>query len=199
MNPATTSAPFRNWRKQPDNATYPMSKEDGKTVKAIKRLMFGVHSMKLVISSCRYYENLKDANLDLLTILSAGIATVYASPFTSSQGLGPLDKRYQEFPDKENKQAHDDLMGARHEGYAHRDLTGEHATMHQIQVVVCADGSIDLRTQLSAYSNDVIPHIINLCVFQDERFTKDAHALLLGLQAKLKKPVGTYILGENYP
>jgi len=99
-------------------------KAEQKQVVALKRLIIAATTFDHVKLLCAHIESLGAETFTPLHVpLFAGVSVTYMKPFMRSDGLGPLPRKFQEFPDAVGHQkTHEDLKNGRDWYYAHRDM-----------------------------------------------------------------------------
>ena len=74
--------------------------------------------------------NIKELDDKLLYPLQTAVFVCYACPFTENKPFGKLPKKWTRFSNNKFKDAHDELIEARHEIFAHSDMS-----IRKIQIV----------------------------------------------------------------
>jgi hypothetical protein len=172
-----------------------------KKILQLKRLTFAQQSMQTVMEGC---ENAISSSLTAneRTIVSAGIAALYASPFTEGNGLGMLDKEFTEFKERNLADYHDNLMACRHRLFSHRDmlLTGTNSAgtverLHQLLIVIEPGGKCFLDSTRIKWSTSVFSKVKELAEFQCRRLGKKIEVLFPKVASQVNLPPGRHILG----
>ena len=190
-----------------------------KKILYLKRLIWAEQSMMLCIHGCRQLRDwyakiggrrLSSAESCRLGVMVAGVATLYSSPFTDANELGPLAPAFSQFSDPVLKSLHDTTIRMRHELYAHRDQRSSGATTdgdplvaHRINVHIDSSGKVEMRSSFNRWSAEGVRQALTLFEFQHARI----HIETVKMQAELlkwsekagNKPPGKYLLGETYP
>jgi hypothetical protein len=172
-----------------------------KKILQLKRLIFADQSMQTVMEGCaRAVASTLDENEKM--IFSAGIATLYASPFTSGNGLGALEKEFSEFEDKNLEEHHQTLMTCRHGLFSHRDMRikgtnskGTALTLHQLFVVVDSEGKHFIDSTRPKWAASVFPKVKKLAEFQHLRLCEKADLIYSEVASRTSRPPGRYALG----
>jgi|GEM_PF-4742240 len=166
-----------------------------KIIKQIKRLIYSSDSFQQIEALIEHMES-PDTKIDeiLYSAMISSVVTTYAVNFNQADGVGPLPKMYEKFDDPKIKEAHDKLLAARNQLYAHRDIhstkeTNERA--YRIEVWL-HDGMLLQRPYMIDISSDKLPEIKSLITFQRNRLQVD----LDGKLAQIINPNKEYIEGE---
>jgi len=86
--------------------------------------------MVLAIEGCKSALERKDLTHHEAVILSAGVVTLYASPFTEGCELGKLEEKYEKFINEDFKNTHEAVIVYRNCFIAHRDLSNDEVKVH---------------------------------------------------------------------
>ena len=181
--------------------------KDENRIQQLKQLGFAEQSMLVAKDACalaiRDDEKMNDSER---MIISAGMTTLYCSPFTQGNGIGTLDESYSRFQDSTFKSLHAALLDIRHRFYSHRDvdnavvvLEGVEIPFHEVIIRINHAGGAALGTPYIFFRKVHFIKIEKLCEFQADRLNKKQCKLLLQLQTRHKKPFGSYTLGKDYP
>ncbi len=171
-----------------------------KLILQVKRLAFANQSMLTVIDGCAKAFKSNSDESDRM-IISAGIAILYASPFTEGNGLGALENQFSEFDDKLLDDYHRTLMSCRNGIFCHRDMRmigkdgeGLDLPIHQIFVVVDTDGRHYIDSARPKWSNSVFPKVKTLAEFQQARISSKLDFVYEQLAAQTERSPGRYVL-----
>ncbi len=170
-----------------------MSKD--KIVKQIKRLIYVSDSFQQIEALIEHMES-PDTKIDetLYSAMISSVVTTYAMNFNQSDGVGPLPKMYEKFDDPSIKEAHDKLIAARNQLYAHRDIHSTKGTIekaYKIEVWL-KDGLLLQRPYMIDISASKLPEIRKLITHQRNRLQVD----LDGKLAQIINPNREYKEGE---
>lgn len=170
-----------------------MSKD--KIVKQIKRLIYASDSFQQIEALIEHMES-PDTKIDetLYSAMISSVVTTYAVNFNQSDGVGPLPKMYEKFDDPSIKEAHDKLLAARNQLYAHRDIhstKGQTEKAYKIEVWL-QDGLLLQRPHMIDISYRKLPEIKALITYQRNRLQTD----LDGKLAQIINPNKEYKEGE---
>lgn len=183
--------------------------KDERRISQLKRLMLAEQAMHLVIEGCKSGMTRKDYSKDEISNLTAGVVTLYASPFTENRNLGRLEEKYETFVDEKFKTSHMQMMNFRNWHIAHRDLSSEGLRLHVGETsahiltplfTILEDGTSLRNVHFMQFTEEGFKQLKELAEFQFKRIHAKANKLAEQLikQSKKKLP-GTYILGEQYP
>lgn len=170
-----------------------MSKD--KIIKQIKRLIYASDSFQQIEALIKHMES-PDTNIDetLYSAIISSVVTTYAVNFNQSDGVGPLPKMYERFSDPSIKDAHENLLSARNQLYAHRDINstkGRTDKAYKIEVWL-QDGLLLQRPYMIDISYGKLPAIKALIKYQRSRLQTDLDAKL----ARIVDPGKEYKEGE---
>jgi hypothetical protein len=179
-----------------------MSKD--KIIKQIKRLIYASDSFQQIETLIEHMES-PDTKIDetLYSAMISSVVTTYAVNFNQSDGVGPLPKMYEKFDDPNTKEAHDKLLAARNQLYAHRDI---HATKktnekaYKIEVWL-QDGLLLQRPYMIDISSGKLPEIKALIAYQRNRLQADLDGKLAQIidPNKEYKENEIWELGVDFP
>lgn len=118
-----------------------------------------------------------DTKIDetLYSAMISSVVTTYAVNFNQANGVGPLPKMYEEFDDRKINEAHNRLLAARNQLYAHRDIQSTKETNEQACKVEVwlQDGMLLQRPYMIDISSRKLPEIKALIAFQRSRLQVD--------------------------
>ncbi|HEV3270555.1 MAG TPA: hypothetical protein VGZ93_00060 [Candidatus Methylacidiphilales bacterium] len=179
--------------------------KNARRVKQLQRLLFGKQSMSMAAAGCNLALKSNPSEYERC-ILASGIATVYASPFTSANELGPLEDDFSRFAYPKLAATHREIMVFRNQLYGHRDLsvtgTNQHGRvgkLHFIDVEITGHGTATTTSSLVQWPDEAFTKTKALCSFQEDRLQKKANKLMKQLAHFAKKPLGKYRLGVDFP
>lgn len=172
-----------------------MSKD--KIIKQIKRLVYASDSFQQIEALIEHMESSNTKiNETLYSAMISSVVTAYAANFNQADGVGPLPKMYEKFDNSSIKEAHNKLLAARNQLYAHRDIhsTKEaHEKAYKIEVWL-QDGLLLQRPYMIDISHRKLPVIKSLITFQRNRLQVD----LDGKLAQVIDPCKEYEEGEMW-
>ena len=179
-----------------------MSKE--KIIKQIKRLIYESDAFQQIELLIEHMES-PDTKIDetLYSAMISSVVTTYAINFNQSDGAGPLPKQYEKFDNNKNKEAHEKLIAARNQLYAHRDVQSTKSDVkkaYKIDVWL-QDGQLLLRPHMIDISASKLPEIKSLISYQRERLQEDLDdklAKIVNLSKKYKEGE-VWELGIDFP
>lgn len=170
-----------------------MSKEQ--IIEQIKRLIYASDSFQQIEALIEYMES-PDTKIDetLYSAMISSVVTAYARNFNQSDGVGPLPKMYEKFNDTNHEEAHEKLLKARNQLYAHRDI---HNTKSKFEKAYKIDvwlqnGLLIQRPYMIDISASKLPEIKSLIGHQRNRLQEDLDSKL----AKIIDPNKVYKEGE---
>lgn len=166
-----------------------------KIIKQIKRLIYASDSFQQIEALIAHMEA-TDTRIDetLYSAMISSVVTTYAVNFNQADGVGPLPRMYQKFDDSSIKEAHDKLISARNQLYAHRDIHSTRKTnekAYKIEVWI-QDGLLLQRPVMIDISSSKVPEIKKLIAFQRNRLQQDLDSKL----AQIINPNKEYKEGE---
>jgi hypothetical protein len=166
-----------------------------KIIDQIKRLIYASDSFQQIEALIDHMES-PDTKIDetLYSAMISSVVTTYARNFNQSDGVGPLPKRYEKFNDHKNEEAHEELLKARNQLYAHRDIhntKSKYEKAYKIDVWL-QDGLLLQRPHMIDISADKLPEIKSLISYQRNRLQED----LDGKLAQIINPNRDYKEGE---
>ena len=184
-------------------------KAEKKQVVALKRLIIAATTFDHVKLLCAHIESLGAETFTPLHVpLFAGVSVTYMKPFMRSDGLGPLPRKFQEFPGAVGHQkTHEDLKNGRDWYYAHRDMLkapnllsnpDKRAGFEDITLHVEESG-ISFSINEQSWSITSVSRVRNLCDYQKSRIDKDLVALINALRSGKHLKIGQYVLGRDFP
>ena len=151
-----------------------MSQE--KIIKQIKRLIYASDAFQQIEALIEHMES-PETKIDdtLYSAMISGVVTTYAKNFNKSDGLGPLPKLYEKFESSKNKEAHEKLIDARNQLYAHRDvLSTKNGIKNAYKIDVwLQNGQLLFRPLMIDISSNKLPDIKSLIGYQRERLQED--------------------------
>ena len=170
-----------------------MSKE--KIIDQIKRLIYASDSFQQIEALIDHMES-PDTKIDetLYSAMISSVVTTYARNFNQSDGVGPLPKMYEKFDNPKSKEAHEQLLKARNQLYAHRDIHNTKSKFdkaYKIDVWL-QDGLLMQRPHMIDISASKLPEIKSIIIHQRARLQKD----LDGKLAQIINPNKVYKEGE---
>ena len=170
-----------------------MNKE--KIISQIKRLIYASDSFQQIEALIDHMES-PDTIIDetLYSSMISSVVTTYAINFNQADGVGPLPKIYQKFDHPKSKEAHEQLLNARNQLYAHRDI---HKTKQKFDKaykidVWLEDGLLLQKPYMIDISVSKLPEIKSLISYQRNRLQQD----LDGKLAQVIDPNKEYKEGE---
>ncbi len=179
-----------------------MSKE--KVIDQIKRLIYVSDSLQQIEALIEHMES-PDTKIDetLFSAMISSVVTTYARNFNQSDGVGPLPKMYEKFNDPKNKEAHEKLLAARNQLYAHRDIHNTKSSFdkaYRIDVWL-QDGLLLQRPHMIDISASKIPEIKSLISHQRYRLQKDLDGKLSQIinRDRVYKEGEVWELGVDFP
>ena len=179
-----------------------MSKD--KIVMQIKRLIYASDSFQKIEALIEHMEAADTKmNETLYSAMISSVATTYAVNFNQADGVGPLPKMYEKFDNSSIKEAHNQLLAARNQLYAHRDINNTKETnekAYKIEVWL-QDGLLLQRPYMIDISSRKLPEIKSLITFQRNRLQVDLDGKLAQIinQSKEYKEGEIWELGDNFP
>jgi hypothetical protein len=151
-----------------------MSKDQ--IIKQIKRLIYASDSFQKIEALIEHMES-PDTKITetLYSAMISSVVTTYALNFNQADGVGPLPKHYEKFDDLSLKEAHDRLLDARNQLYAHRDIHSTKGTTEKAYKVEVwlQDGMLLQRPYMIDTSSDKLPEIKALIAYQRGRLQAD--------------------------
>jgi hypothetical protein len=137
----------------------------------------------------------------------AGVVVTYARSFTSAQGIGALEEAFSRFDDTSLRDMHSKLVDMRNKLYAHRDFGGAQKFTiepsgpkpYQVLVRIDLNGIPWFSPSAPEMNPQLLPEVVRLCRFQENRATSAVLDLLPHLQNGKKYPPGSYTLGVDFP
>jgi hypothetical protein len=164
-------------------------------IEQIKRLIYASDSFQQIEALINHMES-PDTKIDetLYSAMISSVVTIYARNFNQSDGVGPLPKMYEKFNNTNHKKAHEELLKARNQLYAHRDI---HNTRTEVDKAYKIDvwlqgGLLMQRPYMIDISASKLPEIKLLINHQRNSLQKD----LDGKLAKIINPKKVYKEGE---
>lgn len=168
-----------------------------KIIKQIKRLIYASDSFQKIEALIEHMES-PDTKIDetLYSAMISSVVTTYAVNFNRADGVGPLPKMYEEFDDRSIKEAHNRLLDARNQLYAHRDIHSTKKTTEKAYKVEVwlQDGMLLQRPYMIDISSGKLPEIKALIAFQRSRLQVDLDSKL----AKIIDPSKDYKEGQMW-
>lgn len=168
-----------------------------KIIKQIKRLIYASDSFQKIEALIEHMES-PDTKIDetLYSAMISSVVTTYAVNFNQADGIGPLPKMYQEFDDHRIKEAHNRLLDARNQLYAHRDIHSTKETTEKAYKVDVwlQDGMLLQRPYMIDISSGKLSEIKALIAFQRSRLQVD----LDGKLAQIIDPSKDYKEGQMW-
>jgi hypothetical protein len=179
-----------------------VSKE--KIIDQIKRLIYASDSFQQIESLIDHMES-PDTKIDetLYSAMISSVVTTYTRNFNQSDGVGPLPKMYEKFNNPKHKEAHDELLKARNQLYAHRDIhntKSKHEKAYKIDVWL-QDGLLLQRPHMIDISVGKLPEIKSLISHQRNRLQKDLDSKLTQIinPNRVYKEGEVWELGVDFP
>ena len=175
-----------------------------KIIGQIKRLIYASDSFQQIEALIDHMES-PETNIDetLYSAMISSVVTTYARNFNQSDGVGPLPKTYQKFDNPKSQEAHEQLLSARNQLYAHRDI---HNTKQKIDNaykidVWLQDGLLLQRPHMIDISVRKLPEIKLLVSDQRSRLQLDLDGKLAQVidQSKEYKEGEVWELGVDFP
>jgi len=188
----------------------PIHHQDVRRISQLKRLKLACQSMFLVKRACEAALKRTDLSEDEVCVTGAGIAALYASPFTEGTGLGKLEDKFSSFADDQMRETHDGLIAYRNAFVAHRDLsntdiyvnseTGEKLPFYSTLVTITKEGVVYTHAHFMTFSLAQFERVQVLAAFQLERLEKKSDKLFEQVRKRSRTTSpGTYVLGHDYP
>ena len=158
-----------------------------KIIKKIKRLIYASDSFQKIEYLIEHMKS-PDTKINetLYSAMISSVVTTYAVNFNRADGVGPLPEMYSIFDDPRIEDAHNKLIDARNQLYAHRDIHSTQETSekaYKIEVWL-EDGLLLQRPYMIDISYSKLPEIKSLITFQRNRLQVD-------LDDKLAKVIDT--------
>ncbi|WP_438455955.1 hypothetical protein [Vreelandella venusta] len=175
-----------------------------KIIKQIKRLIYASDSFQKIEALIEHMES-PDTKINetLYSAMISSVVTTYAVNFNQADGVGPLPKMYEEFDDRRIKEAHNRLLDARNQLYAHRDIHSTKKTTEKAYKVVVwlQDGMLLQRPYMIDISSGKLPEIKVLIAFQRSRLQADLDGKLAQIidPSKDYKEGQAWELGVDFP
>ena len=173
-------------------------------IKQIKRLIYASDSFQKIEALIVHMES-PDTKIDetLYSAMISSVVTTYAMNFNQSDGIGPLPKMYEEFEDRRIKEAHNRLLDARNQLYAHRDIHSTKETTdkaYKVEVWL-QDGMLLQRPYMIDISSGKLLEIKALIAFQRSRLQVDLDGKLAQIidPSKEYKEGQMWELGVDFP
>ena len=168
-----------------------------KIIKQIKRLIYASDSFQKIEALIEHMES-PATKIDetLYSAMISSVVTTYAVNFNQADGVGPLPKMYEEFDDLKIKEAHNRLLDARNQLYAHRDIHSTKETTEKAYNVEVwlQDGMLLQRPYMIDISPGKLSEIKALIAFQRSRLQVD----LDGKLAQIIDPNKDYKEGQMW-
>jgi hypothetical protein len=181
---------------------YSVNKE--KIIKQIERLIYASDAFQQIEALIEHMES-PDTKIDetLYSAMISSVVTTYAKNFNQSDGVGPLPKQYGIFENNKNKEAHEKLIAARNQLYAHRDIKSTKSDVknaYKIDVWL-QDGQLLLRPHMIDISASKLAEIKSLISHQRERLQEDLDGKLAQIvnQDRTYKEGEIWELGIDFP
>lgn len=173
-------------------------------IEQIKRLIYASDSFQQIEAIIDHMES-PDTKIDenLYSAMISSVTTTYARNFNRSDGAGPLPKMYEKFNDANHKKAHEELLKARNQLYAHRDIRNTKSKIgkaYKIDVWL-QDGLLIQRPHMIDISPSKLPQIKSLISYQRGRLQEDLDGKLAKVinQNKVYKEGEVWELGVDFP
>lgn len=179
-----------------------MSKDN--ILKQIHRLIYSSDSFQKIEALIEHMES-PDTLIDgtLYSAMMSGIATTYAANFNRSDGVGPLPKMYEKFEGKSLALAHSQLLAARNQLYAHRDLTNTKSKdIDAYKVEVWLQGGFFLQRPIMIdIPSSKLPEIKRLIKNQRKKLQVDLDTKLARIIDKNRKykEGEVWVMGVDFP
>lgn len=175
-----------------------------KIIKQIKRLIYASDSFQKIESLIEHMESPNTKiNETLYSAMISSVVTTYAVNFNQADGVGPLPSMYEKFDDSRIQEAHDELLAARNQLYAHRDISSTkeaNEKAYKIEVWL-QDGLLLQRPYMIDISSSKLPEIKSLITFQRSRLQVDLDGKLAQIidLGKEYKEGEVWELGVDFP
>ena len=139
-------------------------------------------------------DNKLEKEAPLFHQLIVAIYTLYAKPFTRSDGVGRLEET---FVPKEHLQQHKLMIEHRHQIYAHRDADGfqivDYGSVNQVRSVRTHEAMWLQATDFHARYT-AMPSIIKLCVALEQKTDYNVQTLWHKYNGTIPKKIGECLL-----
>ncbi|MEL7561383.1 hypothetical protein [Stutzerimonas chloritidismutans] len=175
-----------------------------KIIKQIKKLIYASDAFQQAESLLSHIkENELKVSEDLYNPMMAGVITTYGMNFNKANGLGSLPSFYEEFEDSKLMESHVNIIAARNQLYAHRDIQntkGHKEGAYKIEVWL-ESGKLLFRPTMIDISHERISDIKSLITFQRQRLQQDLDKKLAQIidKSKLYKENVRWELGRDFP
>jgi hypothetical protein len=168
----------------------------------LRRLTLARGAFEQVMSLCDHANSMSPApSNDLAAAIMTGIVVTYARPFTRGDGVGPLSKKYSDFPpDTPLKHFHETMLNARNWVYAHRDnlsapqlagdaFSAETASHLTLSITGSGHSILVYEPQISF---DQVGKFYALSQYQERRAQADVSTVVESMKRALALEVGSY-------
>jgi|SRR6266850_1189913 len=168
--------------------------------KLLWKSFYASHSFRQAREAAQHiFDNKLEKEAPLFHPLVVAIYTLYAKPFTRSDGVGRLEES---FVPKEHLQEHKIILEHRHQIYAHRDADGfpiaDHGAVNQVRVVRTKQVMGLVATEFHARYT-AMPSIINLCRALEQKTDYNVKKLWDRHKGKIPNKVGECLLNVLDP